>query len=134
MDREELMSFILDHYESPRNHGIINDPDAFYEGGNPGCGDIVRVYLKIDDNNLINEIKFDGEGCILSQAGTSIITEAVQGKSVEEVEQMTPEVITDLIGTEIAMSRPKCTTLGLSTVKFALKEWNRKKMINEINS
>jgi len=134
MDREELMSFILDHYESPRNHGSLDNPDAYYEGGNPGCGDIVKMYLKINGENVINEIKFDGEGCILSQAGASIITENVLGKKITEVVQMTPDVITDLIGTEIAMSRPKCTTLGLTTVKFAIKEWNKKNLIKEINS
>ena len=77
---------------------------------------------------------YEGEGCILSQAGASIITENVLGKNITEVVQMTSDVITDLIGTEIAMSRPKCATLGLSTVKFAIKEWNKKNLIKEINS
>ena len=134
MDREELMSFIMDHYENPRNQGSLDYPDAFYEGGNPGCGDIVKMYLKINDEKVIDEIKFEGEGCILSQAGASLITENVLGKNVKDVEQMTPDVITDIIGTEIAMSRPKCTTLGLTTVKFAIREWNKKNLINEINS
>ena len=134
IDREELMTFILDHYENPRNYGAIGDAQVVQEGGNPGCGDIIKIYLKVDDTGVIRDIGFEGEGCILSQAATSMITEIVAGKTVNEVEAMNSDVITDIIGRDLAMTRPRCTTLGITTVKMALKEWQRIKMINEIQS
>jgi len=129
MDRDELMTLILDHYESPRNSGEIENADAFHEGGNPGCGDIIKMYLKINDKNIVEDVKFEGEGCILSQAGASMMTENVMGKTVEEIEKMGPEAITDIIGTDLALTRPKCATLGLMTIKVAIKQWNRKKLL-----
>jgi len=66
-----------------------------------------------------------GEGCILSQAGASIITENVIGKAIQEVEIMTTETITDIMGKDLALARPKCTTLGLDTVKSAIREWKK---------
>ncbi|MCI0454793.1 MAG: iron-sulfur cluster assembly scaffold protein, partial [Candidatus Dadabacteria bacterium] len=95
-------------------------------------GDIVTIYLNVDDNGVISNITFEGEGCTLSQAATSIITEIIIGKSIEEVENMSPNVITDIIGMEIAMNRPKCTTLGLTSVKMAINELERKKKLDII--
>ena len=127
-DKQELMDFILDHYENPRNSGSLSGEgtsnhrcDIKQNGGNPGCGDIVTVCLQFEDN-VITDFKFEGEGCIVSQAGTSIISEVVIGKSKEEILAMGPEIITDIIGEELALSRPKCSTLGISTVKLAIKE------------
>lgn len=127
-DKQELMDFILDHYENPRNSGSLSEEskishkcDIKQNGGNPGCGDIVTICLKIE-NDIITDFKFEGEGCIVSQAGTSIISEVVLGKSTHEIMKMGPEVITDIIGEELSLSRPKCSTLGISTVKLAIKE------------
>jgi nitrogen fixation NifU-like protein len=132
MDREELMAFILDHYESPRNYGSIEGAHVVQKGGNPGCGDIVTVYLKVGEQGKIEDISFEGEGCIVSQAATSIVTDIVKDKTVEEVESMSPDVISDVIGKELAMARPSCATLGLTTVKLAIKDWRRKRMLSEI--
>jgi len=132
MDREEQMTFILDHYENPRNYGAREDANVVQKGGNPGCGDIITIYLKVDDEGLIKDISFEGEGCIVSQAATSMITEIVVDKTVREVEAMSPEVITDIIGRDLAMTRPRCTMLGLSTVKMAVKEWQRMRMLDSI--
>jgi len=132
MDREELMQFMLDHYENPRNYGSLDEADVVQKGGNPGCGDIITLYLKLDDDKRIKDILFEGEGCILSQAATSIITELVRDKTIEEVENMTSDLITDIIGKDLALTRPRCTTLGITTVKLAIKEWRRKKLIDEI--
>ena len=127
-DKQELMDFILDHYENPRNSGSLSGEDKSnhrcdikQNGGNPGCGDIVTICLQFEDD-VITDFKFEGEGCIVSQAGTSIISEVVTGKSKEEILAMGPEIITDIIGEELALSRPKCSTLGISTVKLAIKE------------
>ena len=132
MDREELMQFILDHYENPRNYGPSEDSHVVQKGGNPGCGDIITVYLKFDDKGKVSDISFEGEGCIISQAATSMITEIVEGRAIEEVEKMSPDVITDLIGKELAMTRPRCTTLGLTTVKLALNKWHKQETLSQI--
>ncbi len=129
---QERMALILDHYENPRNYGARSDANVVQKWGNPGCGDIVTIYLNVDDNGVISNITFEGEGCTLSQAATSIITEIIIGKSIEEVENMSPNVITDIIGMEIAMNRPKCTTLGLTSVKMAINELERKKKLDII--
>jgi nitrogen fixation NifU-like protein len=131
MNREELMTFILDHYESPRNYGTLPDADVVQKGGNPGCGDIVTIYLNVDDEERIKKVSFEGQGCIVSQATTSMITELVMGKTADEVEEMSPDAVSDLIGRELAMTRPRCATLGISTVKIAVKEWRRKKMLDD---
>jgi nitrogen fixation NifU-like protein len=129
---EERMALILDHYENPRNYGARPDADVIQKWGNPGCGDIVTIYLNINDRGVINNVTFEGEGCTLSQAATSIITEMVIGKPVDEVENMSPNVISDIVGLEIAMNRPKCATLGLTSVKMAINEWERRKRLDII--
>jgi nitrogen fixation NifU-like protein len=132
MDREELMQVIMDHYENPRHHGARENSDVVQKGGNPGCGDIITIYLNLDDDGKISDVSFDGEGCILSQATTSMITDIVLGKTAEEVEEINPDVITDLIGKDLALTRPRCATLGIATVKQAIKEWRRQKTIAQI--
>ncbi len=136
-DKQELMDFILDHYENPRNAGSLNGEtkvehncDVLQNGGNPGCGDIITVCLKVNDG-IVEDFKFEGEGCIVSQAGTSIISEIVIGKSTEEILSMGPEIITEIIGEELALSRPKCSTLGIQTVKLAIREHERNQVKKE---
>jgi nitrogen fixation NifU-like protein len=132
MNREERMELILDHYENPRNYGALNDATVVKEWGNPGCGDIITIYLKVDDAGRITNAAFLGEGCTVSQSATSMITEIVMGKTLDEVEEMGPDIILDIIGQEFGMARPKCTTLGLTTAKLAVKEWRRQRMLAAI--
>ncbi len=134
MDREELMQVMLDHYENPRHYGASEDSDVVQKGGNPGCGDIITIYLKLDDDGRISAVSFDGEGCIVSQATTSMITDIVLGKTAQEVEEMNPDVITDLIGKDLALTRPRCATLGITTIKQAIRQWRKQKMIAEIEN
>lgn len=135
IDKQELMDFILDHYENPRNSGTISDADKVqnsvcHNGGNPGCGDIVTICLNVE-NGIVKDIKFEGEGCIVSQAGTSIISEKIIGKSIEDIIGMGPETMTDILGEELCLSRPKCATLGLQTVKLAINEMKRNELKEE---
>src|SRR5712675_2718856 len=77
---------ILDHYKNPRGHGVIEDADAEAEGQNPLCGDEVSIYVAFgEDGDTIDEVKFSGRGCAISQAATSMLTEMVQGRSASEV-------------------------------------------------
>jgi nitrogen fixation NifU-like protein len=112
---------ILDHYKNPRGHGLIEEPDAEAEGQNPLCGDEVTIYVAFgDDGDTIDEVKFSGRGCAISQAATSMLTEMVKGRSATEVATLPRDELLDEIGIPLTPVRLKCALLGLSTLKLAL--------------
>jgi nitrogen fixation NifU-like protein len=112
---------ILDHYKNPRGHGVIEGADAEAEGQNPLCGDEVSIYVAFgDDGETIDEIKFSGRGCAISQAATSMLTEMVQGRTATEVATLEKDELLDEIGIPLTPVRLKCALLGLSTLKLAL--------------
>jgi nitrogen fixation protein NifU and related proteins len=112
---------ILDHYKNPRGHGLLEHPDAEAEGQNPLCGDEVSIYVAFgEDGDTIDEVKFSGRGCAISQAATSMLTELVQGRSAQEVATLPRDELLDEIGIPLTPVRLKCALLGLSTLKLAL--------------
>ena len=112
---------ILDHYKNPRGHGLIEDADAQAEGQNPLCGDEVSIYVAFgDDGDTIDEVKFSGRGCAISQAATSMLIEMVKGRSATEVAKLPRDELLDEIGIPLTPVRLKCALLGLSTLKLAL--------------
>jgi nitrogen fixation NifU-like protein len=112
---------ILDHYKNPRGHGVIDDPDANAEGMNPLCGDEVSIYVRFaEDRETIDEVKFSGRGCAISQAATSMLTELVQGKSATHVAELDKDELLEEIGIPLTPIRLKCAMLGLTTLKVAL--------------
>jgi nitrogen fixation protein NifU and related proteins len=112
---------ILDHYKNPRGHGLIENADAEAEGQNPLCGDEVSIYVAFaDDGDTIEEVKFSGRGCAISQAATSMLTEMVTGRSAKEVATLKRDELLDEIGIPLTPIRLKCALLGLSTLKLAL--------------
>jgi nitrogen fixation NifU-like protein len=112
---------ILDHYKNPRGHGLLEEPDAQAEGQNPLCGDEVSIYVAFgEDGDTIDEVKFSGRGCAISQAATSMLTELVQGRSATEVASLPRDELLDEIGIPLTPVRLKCALLGLSTLKLAL--------------
>jgi nitrogen fixation NifU-like protein len=112
---------ILDHYKNPRGHGLLEHPDAEAEGQNPLCGDEVSIYVAFgEDGDTIDEVKFSGRGCAISQAATSMLTELVQGRSAQEVATLDRDELLDEIGIPLTPVRLKCALLGLSTLKLAL--------------
>ncbi len=110
---------ILDHYRNPRSHGLLDSPDAQAEGQNPLCGDEVTVSLRFD-GDTIREVGFEGRGCAISQAATSMLTEIVQGKTADEVARMPKEELLEEIGIPLTPVRLKCAILGLGVLKVAL--------------
>src|SRR3979411_567247 len=83
---------ILDHYKNPRGHGVIDDPDAEAEGQNPLCGDEVSIYVSFAaGTDVIEEVKFSGRGCAISQAATSMLMEMAEGKTAQEVAALTKD-------------------------------------------
>src|SRR4051812_49717741 len=112
---------ILDHYKNPRGHGELDDADAHAEGQNPLCGDEVSIFVAFgEDGDTIDEVKFSGRGCAISQAATSMLMEIVQGRSAGEVASLPREELLDELGIPLSPVRLKCALLGLSTLKLAL--------------
>jgi nitrogen fixation protein NifU and related proteins len=112
---------ILDHYKNPRGHGVIEDADATAEGMNPLCGDEVAIYVAFgDDGETIEEVKFSGRGCAISQAATSMLMEMVQGRTATEVGELSRDELLDEVGIPLTPIRLKCALLGLGVLKVAL--------------
>ena len=112
---------ILDHYKNPRGHGVIEDADAEAEGQNPLCGDEVSVYVAFgEDGETIDDVKFSGRGCAISQAATSMLMEMVMGGRPTEVATLDKDELLAEIGVPLSPIRLKCAMLGLTTLKVAL--------------
>ena len=112
---------ILDHYKNPRGHGVIDDPDAEAEGQNPLCGDEVSIYVAFgEDGETIDDVKFSGRGCAISQAATSMLMEMAKGRTAEQVATLDKDELLAEIGVPLTPVRLKCAMLGLTTLKVAL--------------
>ena len=112
---------ILDHYKNPRGHGVIDDADASADGQNPLCGDEVSIYVSFEpDGDTIEEVKFSGRGCAISQAATSMLMEMVKGRSASEVASLSKDELLDEVGIPLTPVRLKCAMLGLTTLRLAL--------------
>jgi nitrogen fixation NifU-like protein len=112
---------ILDHYKNPRGHGVIEGADASAEGQNPLCGDEVAIYVALgEDGETIDEVKFSGRGCAISQAATSMLTEMVQGRKASDIATMPRDELLEEIGIPLTPIRLKCALLGLGVLKVAL--------------
>jgi nitrogen fixation NifU-like protein len=123
MDDQLYREIILDHYKNPRGHGVIEDADAEAEGMNPLCGDEVTIYVAFgEDGETIDEVKFSGRGCAISQAATSMLMEMAKGKTATQVATMPRDELLDEIGVPLQQNptRLKCALLGLTTLKVAL--------------
>ncbi len=132
MLHDELMDIIMDHNENPRNSGKIKKPDVEFKGGNPGCGDTITLQLNISDKGIVEDIKFEIEGCIVSNAGTSMISEKVINKSIDEIKKIGPDEMKELLGKDIIIRRPQCSNLGIDTIKAAIKKYEREKLASEL--
>ncbi|HET9545331.1 MAG TPA: SUF system NifU family Fe-S cluster assembly protein [Gaiellaceae bacterium] len=112
---------ILDHYKNPRGHGEIEDADAHAEGQNPLCGDEVAIYVEFGpDGETIEDVKFRGRGCAISQAATSMLTEMVRGRKAADVASLPRDELLDEVGIPLTPIRLKCALLGLGVLKVAL--------------
>jgi nitrogen fixation protein NifU and related proteins len=110
---------ILDHYKRPRNFGRPDDFDLDFEDTNPFCGDEQHVYVVLGDDGRVSGLMFEGKGCAISTAATSMLTEELTGKTREELLRLDKGFVLDLLGIEISATRMKCALLGLKVVKSA---------------
>lgn len=110
---------ILEHYKHPQNSGTLQGKNVEHTEYNPLCGDKIQIQLLIE-RNVIKDIKFIGNGCAISQAATSMLTEIVKGKPIEYVKSLDKKKIMELLGVEVNPARIKCAMIGLKTLKMAV--------------
>lgn len=108
---------IIDRYQNPHYQGELNPYDITFEDSNPLCGDEIRIDVRLNGDNKIVEAAFSGRGCAISQASADLLLEFVQGKSLDEVKNITKEDILDLLGIELGPVRLKCALLSLKVLK-----------------
>ncbi|MEI7989425.1 MAG: SUF system NifU family Fe-S cluster assembly protein [Chloroflexota bacterium] len=108
---------IIDRYKHPQYKGVLDPHDISFSDENPLCGDEIRVDLRVDENNIIKEAAFSGHGCAISQASADMLMESIVGKSLDEIKNLSKEVILDLLGIELGAVRLKCALLSLKVLK-----------------
>jgi len=115
--------YMLDHYHNPRNYGAVDGPDVDIDMDNPTCGDKIHLTARLDDDGHIAEVQFEGQGCVVSMASASMLSEEVVGKTPEDIAAMDLEDVQDMMGgVRLSMGRVKCATLALNALKRGLKE------------
>jgi nitrogen fixation NifU-like protein len=132
LDRQLQIQFLLDHYQRPRHRGALEDADVQMPGGNPGCGDVVTVYLKgTGDHEHIEDVSYEGEGCTISMAAASMLLEHVHEDDLTmgQVLEMDYNEMIEKLGRQVVASRPKCATLGLGTLKAAIRKYQKDKRL-----
>lgn len=110
------LEIILDHYRNPRNYGEMRDADIRARDSNPLCGDVVELFLKIEDGR-VKDVSFMGKGCAISQASASMLTERLRGMSIEDVKNLQRSDILEMLGIELSPVRLKCALLSLKVLK-----------------
>ena len=116
---------ILDHYKRPSHRGTLESPDITYEDSNPLCGDVIRMDFKVTDGR-IEEARFSGHGCSISQASADMLCEKIEGMSLEDARKVSRDDILELLGIELGPVRLKCGLLALKTLKagaYGLDQW-----------
>lgn len=121
--------YILEHYKNPRNYGELDDPDIENEDLNPLCGDQIAIDVKLDGDR-IDDIKFTGKGCAISQASMSILSQRVKGKTLDEVKSLTKDDIIGWLRIPISAMRVKCAVLGLMVLQAGIHKYEASRQGN----
>jgi nitrogen fixation NifU-like protein len=122
MEDELYREHILDHYKHPRNAGRLDDATHAARELNPTCGDSIELTLKLDACDRVEDVKFAGRGCAVSQASVSLLTERIKGRPLAEVLAIGEKDILSMLGVEVGPMRMKCAMLSLRTLSSALQK------------
>ena len=132
MTREETIDFLVEEARAQKYRGRLENADVAVPGGNPGCGDVVTMFLKVDRaNDRVAALRFEGEGCTISQAAASVLVGMVQHSTLSEIEGMDYNDMVDALGRDVVQSRPRCATLALSTLKTAVRQYRGARLREE---
>lgn len=119
---------ILDHYKNPRNYGELEDPTFSHVGENPMCGDEIRVDVTLaEDDDTIEYVSFVGDGCAISQASASLLSQELPGMSLDELEEMDRDDVTEMLGIDISPMRIKCAVLAEKVAQDGAKIYRGEK-------
>ena len=109
---------ILDHYRNPRNHGELDEPTFSHEGFNPSCGDELEFDVDLaDDGETVENVAFHGDGCAISQASASLLSQELPGMTLHEIDELDRDDVLDLLGVEVTPMRIKCAVLAEKVVQ-----------------
>ena len=127
LDRKSRIALLVEHFESPRHKGALEDATVVMPGGSPECGGSVTIYLKGDGNGEVEDLSWTGQGDTISMGATSIVVERIlrEGLSIDDVLEMDYEEIIDSLGRDLIGNRTRHATLGLSTIKAAIRQYRR---------
>jgi nitrogen fixation NifU-like protein len=127
LDRKERVAYLIDHFGNPRHKGVLEVADVQMPGGSPECGGSVVVYLKGDGNGGIEDLSWTGQGDTISMGATSVVVERVRREnlSLQEILDLNYERFMDSLGRDVIGSRTRNATLGLSTLKNAVRKYQR---------
>ena len=117
---------VMDHFRNPRNVGVLEDANGIGEVGNPVCGDIMKMYLKINDDEIIEDVKFETFGCGSAIASSSMATELIKGKSVEEALSLTNKAVAEALD-GLPAHKMHCSVLAEEAIKSAIDDYNNRK-------
>ena len=113
---------ILDHYKNPRNYGELEDPDFTHVGENPSCGDTIQMEVRLDDaGETVEAVRFTGDGCAISMASASMLSERLHGMAVDELDGLDTDDVTEMLGVDISPMRVKCAVLGRQVAQDGAK-------------
>lgn len=119
---EMYRDHILAHYRSPQNFGALDDPDIIYRDDNPLCGDDIEIQMLLDGTRLA-DIRFRGQGCAISQASASLLTEDLKGKSLDELQDVKEDDVLELLAIPVSPVRKKCALLALHVIQGGIQSW-----------
>ncbi len=130
MGRQRQIAVLVEHFNNPRHRGVLEGADVAMSGGSPECGGSVVIYIKVGKEGRIDALTFTGEGDIISQAATSMILEQVQGEghTMDEILALDYDAFVDRVGREAVGSRTRNATLGLSTLKSAVRKYQKDRL------